>query len=168
MKSIKNIRSPFRHLVRSERGSQLVELSFAVPFLLLMFAGTAEIGRLFYTYTTLAKATKVGARYLSTVQADGSGNFTAADLNAAKNLVLCGNAGGCGGSNPAPVVSGLTAGNISVTNPGTALGARYVTVTITGVTYQPAVFDLGAMTGNRVTLNNISLNPSTRMRYMRS
>jgi hypothetical protein len=134
-----------------------------------MFAGTVEIGRLFYTYTTLAKATKVGARYLSTVQADANGNFSAGDITAAKNLVLCGNAGGCGGgSNPAPVVSGLATSNITITSPGSALGTRYVTISISSFNYQPAVFNLGALSANRVSLNNIGLSPGTRMRYMRS
>src|SRR6185369_5968508 len=65
--SIQKRRHLFR-LTRSERGSATVELAIVFPILLMLFAATAELGRLFSTYTTLAKATKVGARYLSTAK----------------------------------------------------------------------------------------------------
>jgi Flp pilus assembly protein TadG len=48
-------------LARREKGNATVELAIVFPILLLLFVGTAELGRLFYTYTTLAKATKTGA-----------------------------------------------------------------------------------------------------------
>jgi Flp pilus assembly protein TadG len=51
---------------RSERGTQLVELALVLPVLLALFAATAEFGRYFYNYATLAKATRAGARYLAT------------------------------------------------------------------------------------------------------
>src|SRR5690349_11020434 len=53
-------------LLKDERGSSIVELAIVFPILLILFVGVAEIGRLFYTYTTLAKATKMGARFLTT------------------------------------------------------------------------------------------------------
>ncbi|MFN2511204.1 MAG: TadE/TadG family type IV pilus assembly protein [Pyrinomonadaceae bacterium] len=148
-----------RRFLRLETGTQMIEFAIVFPILILLFAGVVELGRLFHTYTSLAKATRSGARYLSTVQ--NVGNST----SAGKNIVLCGSASGCGGQNqPAIIVPNLTAGNIVVTPPpaGTA-AVKYVSVQITGFTYQPAVFNLNAMTGSTF---NFTLSPSTRMRYM--
>ena len=146
-------------LFRRDDGTQMIEFAIVFPVLLLLFAGTAELGRLFYTYTTLAKATRGGARYLS----------LATDVNlstsAGKNIVMCGNAAGCGGAGqPAVIVPGLTANNIVVTPPVNGVGAKYVTVEIVGYSYQPLVFDLNTMTGGNF---NLTLTPSTTMRYMR-
>ena len=45
-----------QRLRRDERGIQLVEAAIVVPIFLVLFAATAEFGRYFYEYTTLAKA----------------------------------------------------------------------------------------------------------------
>ena len=137
----------------------MIEFAIVLPVLVLLFAGVTELGRLFYTYNSLAKATRSGARYLSTVK------NVANDTTAAKNIVMCGNAAGCGGSGqPVVIVPNLTASNIVVTPPPSGTAAvKYVTVEITGYTYKPLVFDLSAMTGGDF---NLSLTPSTRMRFM--
>src|SRR5215218_7626932 len=77
---------------RHESGSSTVELAIIFPILMILFVGSAELGRLFYTYTTLAKATKVGARYLSVSRDVVNGNVTekANAKNAARNMVVCG------------------------------------------------------------------------------
>src|SRR5215510_13296351 len=114
-------------LFRRDNGTQLIEFAIVFPVLLLLFAGTTELGRLFYTYTTLAKATRGGARYLS----------LATDVNAStaagKNIVMCGNAAGCGGGGqPAVILPSLQATNIVVTPPASGgVGTKYVTVAIT-------------------------------------
>jgi hypothetical protein len=113
---------------------------------------------LFFQYTTLAKATRAGARYLSTVPNVGT------STGAAKNIVKCGNAAGCGGDGqPATVVPGLTDAKIIVTPPGTGVGVNYVTVEIVDYNYDFVVFDLNALTGGNF---NIPLTPRTTMRYM--
>ena len=61
-----HLKERLTRLGRREDGSSIIELAIMFPILLILFVGTAELGRLFYTYTTLAKATYVGARYLST------------------------------------------------------------------------------------------------------
>jgi Flp pilus assembly protein TadG len=153
------IRKPGEFFKRDD-GTQLIEFAIVFPVLLLLFAGTAELGRLFYTYTTLAKATRGGARYLS-LATDVSQSTTAG-----KNIVMCGNAGGCGGAGqPAVIVPNLTAGNVVVTPPASGTGTKYVTVAISGYSYTPLVFNLNAMTGRNF---NITLTPSTTMRYMRN
>ena len=146
-------------LFRRDDGTQMIEFAIVFPVLLLLFAGTAELGRLFYTYTSLAKATRGGARYLSLAT---DVNFS---TNAGKNIVMCGNAAGCGGAGqPAVIVPNLNANNIVVTPPVNGVGVKYVTVAITGYQYQPLVFNLNAMTGGNF---NLTLTPSTTMRYMR-
>lgn len=153
------ITKPLRKFLKCENGTQMIEFAIILPVLILMFAGVTELGRMFYTYNTLAKATRSGARYLSTVQNVNT------STTAAKNIVLCGDAAGCGGpGQPAIIDPNLTATNIVVTPPVTGVATvKYVNVAITGYNYQPLVFDLGAMTG----LNfDVSMTPNTRMRYM--
>ncbi len=65
MRVIAKLPRYLRTFLKQEHGTQMIELAFVLPVLVLLFAGTTELGRLFYTYTTLAKATEVGARYLS-------------------------------------------------------------------------------------------------------
>ena len=79
-------------LVRREKGGATVELAIVFPILLLFFVATAELGRLFYTYTTLAKATKTGARFLSNTRPLVSTNVDdlAALKTQAASLVVCG------------------------------------------------------------------------------
>jgi len=165
-----------RRLLRREEGTQLIELSIVLPILVLLFAGTVELGRLFHTYTTLTKSTRAGARYLS-----ASKNFSSVDpakkaaaVNAAKNLVVCGYTGGCcdpktdadkctGQGEYAPVADGITVSNVQVDPLGVG-PVRYANVSITGYNYKPLVFDLNVMTGS--TAFTPALAPSTRMRYM--
>lgn len=152
------LRDAIKNFLKRESGVQMIEFAIVFPVLLLMFAGTAELGRLFHQYTTLAKATRAGARYLSTAQNVGT------STTAAKNVVLCGNAAGCGGAGqPAVIVPGLTATNVVVTPPATGVGVKYVTVEITGYNYQFLAFNLNTLTGGNF---NVPLTARTRMRYM--
>jgi Flp pilus assembly protein TadG len=153
-----SLKNAIRNFIRRENGTQMIEFALVFPVLILLFAGTVELGRLFYTYTTLAKATRAGARYLSTVQS------VATSTDAAKRVVLCGNPNVCGDANNPAIVSGLGANNIVVTPPVAGAPVKYVTVTITGYNYQFLAFNLNAMTGGNF---NIALSPSTTMRYMR-
>ena len=146
-----------RRFIKNERGTQVIEFAIVFPTLILLFAGTTELGRLFYTYTSLAKATRAGARYISTVQ-----NIATSTPNA-KNVVLCGDPAGCGGSGQPPVIlPNFDATNIVVSTT-TINNVRYITVSITNYPYQPLIFDLNAMTGGNFNMN---LSPSTQMRYM--
>jgi len=136
----------------------MIEFALVFPVLLLLFAGTTELGRLFYQYTTLAKGTRAAARYLSTVP-----NVTTS-TSAAKNIVLCGNAAGCGGTGqPAVMLPNLNANNIVVTPPTTGVGVHYVTVEIVNYNYQFLVFNLNTMTRGNF---NVPLTARTQMRYM--
>jgi len=149
-----------------EKGTQMIEFALLLPFLIVLFASAVEMGRMFYTYTTLQKSTEVGARYLST-QLVTNGLYSTADINTATNLVVCGvnsnAANGCNGQTP--VVTNLAAANVTVTAPGTAVGVRYVTIQVT-YNYTPSVFDLGHLTGVSTLSLNFTFTPSITMRYM--
>jgi Flp pilus assembly protein TadG len=166
MRSSTAIVQRFKPFVECEQGTQIIEFAFLLPFLVLLFASSVEMGRMFYTYTTLQKSAEVGARYLST-KVVSSGNFSSADVNKATNLVVCGSsstaATGCDGQTP--VTANLGAANVTITAPGTALGTRYVRVQVT-YSYQPLVFDIGSLTGNQQLSLNFTFTPRITMRYM--
>src|SRR6185369_17974352 len=86
------LKDKIRWIISRDDGSSIIEIAIVFPILLILFVGTAELGRLFYTYTPLAKASKVGARYLSTSRNAVNGNTTeiANEKTWAKNLVVCG------------------------------------------------------------------------------
>lgn len=154
------LRDAIKNFIRGENGTQMIEFALVFPVLILLFAGTVELGRLFYQYTTLAKATRAGARYLSTVQ-----TVNATSTDAAKRVVMCGNPNVCGDASNPKILSGLDANQIIVTPP-VAGGPQpqHVTVEITGYNYEFLVFNLNAMTGGNF---DIALTPRTRMRFMR-
>jgi Flp pilus assembly protein TadG len=168
MNSLERLGQCLNRLFRREDGSSMIELAIVLPVLLLLFVGAAELGRLFYTYTTLAKATKVGARYLSTSRLASSSvaaDRTAATV-AAQNLVVCGYAATCTGQTP--IVRGLSSANVSVTLPVAGATVKYVRVQIQNVPYTSGAFNLASRTGvsNATIYNATSLTPGITMRYM--
>ena len=139
---------------RDDRGLQLVELAIAVPILVLLFAVAAEFGRYFQEYTTLAKGSRVAARYLATACVDG------ADDPAAKNLVVYGNVAGTG----TPVVNGLETTNVTIERVPNGGFPETVTVKIENYNHTP-LFNLGQLMGNSLSFN-IAVKPSVTMRYL--
>ena len=146
---------------RNERGIALAELAIVIPVFVLLFTATAEFGRYFYTYTTLAKAERVAARYLATAK------VSAFEDTKAKNLVVYGNTAGTG----SPLLPGLTADNVIITKRNGA-GAvqttgvpQTVTVEITGFAHQP-LFDLGALLNSTEYSMSVGVKPSVTMRYL--
>ncbi len=149
---------------RNENGVQLVEVAIVIPILLMMFGAVAEFGRYFCEYTTLAKAARVGARFMSektlkTTQADW--------VLATKRLVVYGNTAGTG----TPIMTGLTTDNIDVkfeggtyAPPSTGVPMR-VTITIINYQHQP-IFDLGKLTKISGLSTNVNVKPSVTMHYM--
>ncbi len=148
-------RCPARRFAGDEEGTQLVELAIVLPVLLVLFAATAEFGRFFYTYHTLAKSTRSAARYITTGVTEGA----AADTKAT-NLAVYGNTAGSGD----PVVSGLDPVHVNITRTGNPVLPELVTVEIDGFRYQP-IFDLGRFTGKPSLSLAIDVSPSTTMRF---
>jgi Flp pilus assembly protein TadG len=163
---------------RHERGSSTVELAIIFPILMILFVGSAELGRMFYTYTTLAKATKVGARYLSVSRNAVNGSateITAAKL-AARNMVVY----GCADRTVAPcstapaIATGLTTANVNICDnfsvpcvPAIPAGTvKYFRVEITGYNHAAGIWNLATKTGQPTTNYYFALKPSTTMRYI--
>jgi Flp pilus assembly protein TadG len=139
---------------RNERGIQIVEMAFLFPLMLLLIGAIVEFGNFFYTYTSLAKATRAAARHLS------SHAYTSAEIAAAKNIAVCGSTSACGAGSE--ILEGLTTSNIQVTNTGTAFRPTTVTVQIINYNYD-SVFNLTSLAGNGVSGN--ALGAKTTMRY---
>jgi len=160
-----------RALARNERGIQLVELAIVLPILLILFAATAEFGRYFYEYTTLAKAARIGTRYLVTAKVN------CFEATQAKRLVVYGNIAGTG----SPLIDGLTTDNVKVIPNASVIPSASdldvceagsvpgvpgtMTVRITGFKHQP-LFNLGALMNNGTFSLNIDVKPSVTMRYL--
>lgn len=145
-----------RRFARDEEGTQLVELALVLIIMFMLFGATAEFGRYFYEYQTLAKASRVGARYLA------SAPVNATEDGKAKNLVIYGNTSGSG----APILSGLDSTQVVITRAGgVPVLPQTVTVKIIGYQHQP-IFDLGKLTNNSSLSLKIDVRPSVTMRYL--
>jgi len=165
-------------IVKRKEGSSTIELAIVFPILLIMFVGTAELGRLFYTYNSLSKATKVGARYLSASRLAVNGTATEI-TNAkteAKNLVVygCKNRAVAPCSTASPIVNGLSTANINICDnfatpcsPVLAAGpVKYFRVEIQSFNYSAGTWSLATMTGKASSTFYFSLAPGTEMRSM--
>ncbi len=71
---------------RNERGAAAVEFALVLPLLVLLLAGIAELGRVFYLQATLAGAAREGARVMA-LQNNATAAVTAVK-SAAGPLVL--------------------------------------------------------------------------------
>ena len=181
MKRIKiptSTKEGLRRITRREDGSSTIELAIVFPMLMLLFVGTAELGRLLYTYTTLAKATSVGARYLSASRNAVNGTTTEKNnaKQEAKNLVVCGiksaAVDACTGQ--VAVVRGLTTANVLICDnfstactPALAGGSpKYFRVEIQNYTYLAGVWNVETQTGTPASTFYFLLKPGTEARSM--
>ena len=148
---------------RDEQGVQLVEIAIVIPILLMMFAALGEFGRYFYEYTTLAKAARVGGRFMA---AKPLSSPTTDWQLLAKRLVVYGNTAGTG----SPVLPGLTVANVDLIFEGGTYedGAGVpATVTVKIKDYEHApIFDLGKLTKIKSLSLNVDVKPSITMHYM--
>ena len=145
-----------QRFTRDERGLQLVEAAIVVPIFLILFGATAEFGRYFYEYTTLAKAARAGSRYLTTAPVQ------ALEDTAAKNIVVYGNAAGTG----TPILPGLTPTHVVITRQGGVLSIpETTTVQIVGYQHQ-SILNLGSLTNRTGLSMNVDVKPSVTMRYL--
>jgi Flp pilus assembly protein TadG len=154
-------RLKIRGFIRNEQGLQLAELAIVLPVLLILFAATAEFGRFFYEYTTLAKAARVGTRYLVTAKVN---TF---EKGQAQNLVVYGNTAGTG----SPLIEGLKTSHVVITprdSAGTPMSAgvpNTITVQISGFKHK-SLMNLGGLLKNDSFSLNVDVKPSVTMRYL--
>lgn len=151
---------------RGERGTQLIELALVLPILMAFFVATAEFGRYFYNYSTLAKATRAGARYLATTPVKtigaGGGANVKEDMKV-KRLVVYGDPNAADGSRP--IVPGLTLSNVELKRDGTIPSVPdTVTVRIVNYSYKP-LLNLGNFSKG-LNWTAVPLKPSTTMHYL--
>lgn len=115
------------HMSRSlikQKGVAAVEMGIMlIPLVTLVF-GITELGRAFYQYNSIAKATRDAARFLS-----GQGPGDANDISTARCLAVYGN-GTCSGS---PLVPGLTVSQVSVCDSSNCAATHAAQTTGSGV-----------------------------------
>ncbi|HEY6217417.1 MAG TPA: TadE family protein [Pyrinomonadaceae bacterium] len=149
---------------RNERGAAMAELAILVPLLALMLAAVSEFGRYFQKYTTMTKATRSAARYLS------SHPFTDTEKDKARNLVVCGKTTACASGEE--LLPGLAVANVCIESTGSPT-IETVTVRIPrdpadtcGATlaFQP-LFNIGALLGTSFNFAP-KISPRTTMRYV--
>lgn len=149
---------------RAESGAAAVEFALVIIVLLLIVAGIVEFGRAFWYYDALTKATRDGARFLTTAP---KATISSVAVPAAQVLVT-------NAANAANVSPVLTSDNVSVTCLNAAfqtvgcengVAPEYVRVAITSYSVTiggliPFILPTGA------TPWITTLSPYTTMRYM--
>jgi Flp pilus assembly protein TadG len=134
--------------IARHRGAVLVEMVIVTPILLFIMMATAELTRAFIDHNTLTKAVRTGVRYVAANAFQGTTgvvSVSAALRAETQNLIVYGNSAGTG----TPVLAGLTAADITVTN----IGADNIQVS--------AVHTISGMLGP--LLRGISTGPDINM-----
>ncbi|WP_370279045.1 TadE/TadG family type IV pilus assembly protein [Pontibacterium sp.] len=146
---------------KRQRGLAAVEFTIAAPILLMLFIGTAELGKLLYDYNTLSKAQRNGIRYLA-AQASPGQTEAAIDnttfIDNATNLVVYGNLAGTGD----PLLEGFSTDDVTFDDPT----VDDVRVTVT-YDYSPMIFNAVPSFGfGTPTALNFTLSSSITMRAL--
>jgi Flp pilus assembly protein TadG len=100
-----------------QRGAVLAEMALVTPILLFLMLATAEVSRAFVDHNTLTKAVRNGVRHAASNALRGTTGvilLTGTLTTEVQNLVVYGNVAGTG----TPVLPGLTAADIAVTDAG--------------------------------------------------
>ena len=144
---------------RVQQGVAMVELTIALPLLLLLLLAIAEFGRMLYHYNNLLQANRDAVRYLAGEA--WNSNLGQIEINPVveartKNLAVYGTPLPQAGNE---VVPGLTTANVTVG----AMGSEHVQVS-TSYVFQPVIGNgIPAFIGDAIALN-IPLVATTVMR----
>ena len=144
---------------RAQQGVAMVELTIALPLLLLLLLAIAEFGRMLYHYNNLLQANRDAVRYLAGEA--WNGNLGQIEINPVveartKNLAVYGVPTPQAGNE---VVPGLTTANVTVG----AVGSEHVQVS-TNYVFQPVIGNgIPAFIGDAIALN-VPLEATTVMR----
>jgi len=147
-----------------QKGAAAVEFALVIIVLMMIVAGIVEFGRALWYYDALTKATRDGARYMSTV------NWTklSSGITATQTLVV-------NAANAANISPLLTNANVSVTCLDASFAtiacsidstAEYVKVSI-GAPATAYNFTIGGWVGFALPGGGVAtFTPHTTMRYM--
>jgi len=100
-----------------QAGVAALELTIALPLLLLIMLATAEIGRALFQYNQLTKGVRDGVRHLASyaiLGTTGVVNISTQVRDETRNVVVYGNPLGTG----TPLLPGLTPGQVTVADEG--------------------------------------------------
>lgn len=158
-----------RSIIRTQQvGVAAVEFAFVIVIMLLIMAGVVEFGRTFWYADALTKATRDGARMMSTWEASDISNgvtkvqdrviAVAAAANVSPALVNANVTVQCDTPPPASPFS------FGACSSGTA--PANVRVSITGFTINLGAWFPFIGPDGLISFSNISLSPHTTMRYM--
>lgn len=147
-----------------EKGAAAVEFAIVVIVLLLIVAGIVEFGRAFWYYDALTKATRDGARYMSSADVATIGTT---GVTTAKTLVV-------NAANAARVSPALGSGNVDVTCLDSSFGVVACVNNTAPANVRVAIINYNITLGGLLPLAYGSgqasfaatLAPSTTMRYM--
>jgi Flp pilus assembly protein TadG len=135
-------------MMRTQRGTALLEFALVLPFILMLIFTVANFGRAMQRYNGAAKAVRDSVRYLS-VQQQGT------HADEARNLVIYGNIAGTGTAlDPSVTLS-------QVNGPTWALAGsdpliNTVTIKVTGYTFKPFGVSLFGLALPTITFGDIS------------
>jgi len=122
------------NLWSNQRGLATVEFAIALPLLLFLMLATAELGRLLSQYDTLTKSVRDGSRYVAgkaVLGTTGVVSISTQVRSEASNLVATGTIGVSG----TPLLQGLSASNVTVTDAGNgyvSVSASYTYIPMLG------------------------------------
>jgi Flp pilus assembly protein TadG len=137
------------HKRRSQRGNAVLEFAIAWSFLWLVFSGVYQYGYSFYIYNRLMTAVSDAAELGAKITYDTAN--AAAYTTTLQNMVLYGDET----AGTSPIVSGLTASNVTVSVSTDANSIPHdLTITITN-------YSINALFGS-ITLNG---KPRATMKY---
>ncbi|WP_064608399.1 TadE family protein [Photobacterium sp. J15] len=140
-------------------GLAMVEFTILLPLMLLVLLATMELGRAFYTYTSLEKSTRDSARYLSGAIVKGStGTYTLlqTDIDNASNLAVYGSISG--GTDPRLPSMATSQVNISLNNNHVLIEIIYP--------YQPALAQIPDLLNQGAISLNFNMTSSYSMRVL--
>lgn len=149
-----------QHRLSDTTGAVAVEFAFVIVILLLVMAGMVEFGRIFWYADALTKATRDGARMMSSWVASDIGNgITKAKLHVIEVAAA------------AHVSPALGVANVVVRCDGTvdcAAGGTPNNVTVSIDNFDIVLGEWFPFIGTNglISLGEVSLTPHTTMRYM--
>lgn len=142
---------------RMVRGAAAVEFALLLFLLLIVVAGIIEFGRTFWYYDALTKATRDGARFLSNAREGALVALNTTHIGTAESMVV--------DAASAARVPGFNSGHVAVAC-DTACNATPTYITVS-VAYPVTIGEWIPFVTLANAPWNVTLSPSTTMRYMK-